>query len=192
MAGAGLVINAMPGDVALDALTSPGNALAGKILLDVSNATTRQPDGMPGDLLHADGSLAERLQAALPRTLVVKALNTMVFSVMVAHLIRARGFRPFALTAACRAARAEAGVSCVTARPAPRSIRVRAVFRTPEHAMIDPKATDSERVQCVSEHYAHRHPPLAARDRPVARCSGWRSAMRSVRRWRACRTMRRR
>lgn len=152
-----LVINALPGDTALVSVAALAASLAGKTLLDVSNATTRQPNGLPGGLLYPDDSVAERLQAALPETRVVKALNTMIFSVMVAprsvatppqaflsgndeaakaqvqallldldwsaewiidlggietargtealilmvpHLIKAKGFKPFALTAA--------------------------------------------------------------------------------------------
>ncbi|MFE2877682.1 NADPH-dependent F420 reductase, partial [Streptomyces roseus] len=58
--------------------------LRGKILVDVSNATTDGPDGLPEDLLHPGSSLAERLQEALPETHVVKTLNTMLFPVMTA------------------------------------------------------------------------------------------------------------
>jgi predicted dinucleotide-binding enzyme len=83
-AASALVINAMPGDAALQALTGLKDALQGKVLLDVANATVRTPGGMPGGLLYADSSLAEQLQAALPQTRVVKSLNTMLFTVMVA------------------------------------------------------------------------------------------------------------
>lgn len=79
-----LIINATPGDTALDTVSSLSNALTGKILVDVSNATTRLPNGIPGGLLYPGSSLAEQLQLALPDTHVVKALNTMIFSVMVA------------------------------------------------------------------------------------------------------------
>lgn len=79
---ADLVVNATPGDSSLDRLTSLRSDLAGRILLDVSNATVRTSDGLPGGLLYPDGSLGERLQAVLPDTRVVKSLNTMLFSVM--------------------------------------------------------------------------------------------------------------
>ncbi|MFD9417228.1 NADP oxidoreductase, partial [Streptomyces goshikiensis] len=52
--------------------------------VDVSNATTDGPDGLPADLLHPGSSLAEQLQEALPETHVVKTLNTMLFPVMTA------------------------------------------------------------------------------------------------------------
>ncbi|WP_220034837.1 NADPH-dependent F420 reductase [Curtobacterium sp. MCPF17_031] len=82
IANSDLVINATPGDGSLERLTGHREALAGKVLLDVSNATVRSADGLPGGLLHRDTSLGELLQAALPATKVVKGLNTMLFSVM--------------------------------------------------------------------------------------------------------------
>jgi predicted dinucleotide-binding enzyme len=80
---ADIVINATPGDSTLDRLTDLRTELAGKILVDVSNAT-HDADGLPGDLCHPGSSLAEKLQAALPDTHVVKTLNTMLFMVMTA------------------------------------------------------------------------------------------------------------
>ena len=77
-----IVINATPGATSLELYTPLAAALAGKILIDVSNATRRRDDGLPGDLLFTDGSLAEHLQRALPSTSVVKTLNTMLFTVM--------------------------------------------------------------------------------------------------------------
>lgn len=56
--------------------------LDGKILIDISNATQRGADGMPGNLCYPNSSLAEHLQAALPGTRVVKTLNTMLFTVI--------------------------------------------------------------------------------------------------------------
>ncbi|OPC80083.1 NADP oxidoreductase [Embleya scabrispora] len=81
---ADVVINATPGDTALERLSDLRAELAGKILVDVSNATRDADDGLPGELVYRDGSLAERLQAALPDTRVVKTLNTMLFMVMTA------------------------------------------------------------------------------------------------------------
>ncbi|KFZ78034.1 NADP oxidoreductase [Amycolatopsis sp. MJM2582] len=80
--GADIVINATPGDTTLERLTALRAELAGKILVDVSNATHDAADGLPGDLCYPGGSLAEQLQAALPGTQVVKTLNTMLFTVM--------------------------------------------------------------------------------------------------------------
>lgn len=81
---ADLIINATPGDTSLDRLTALEGALAGRILVDVANATARTADGLPGGLVYSDSSLGERLQASLPRTRVVKTLNTMLFSAMTA------------------------------------------------------------------------------------------------------------
>ncbi|KOY50185.1 NADPH-dependent F420 reductase [Streptomyces sp. XY332] len=77
-----IVINATPGDSSLDRLTDLRAELSGKILIDVSNATRDTAEGLPGDLCYPGSSLAERLQAALPDTHVVKTLNTMLFTVM--------------------------------------------------------------------------------------------------------------
>ncbi len=81
---ADIVINATPGATALDRLTDLRAELAGKILVDVSNATHDTDDGLPGDLCYPGSSLAEQLQTALPDTRVVKTLNTMLFTVMTA------------------------------------------------------------------------------------------------------------
>ncbi|MET9295039.1 NAD(P)-binding domain-containing protein [Streptomyces sp. NPDC003077] len=81
---ADIVINATPGDSTLDRLTDLRAELAGKILVDVSNATIDTEDGLPGALCYPGSSLAERLQDALPDTRVVKTLNTMLFMVMTA------------------------------------------------------------------------------------------------------------
>ncbi|MFG2416845.1 NADPH-dependent F420 reductase [Streptomyces goshikiensis] len=79
-----IVINATPGAGSLERLAALRAELRGKILVDVSNATTDGPDGLPADLLHPGSSLAEQLQEALPETHVVKTLNTMLFPVMTA------------------------------------------------------------------------------------------------------------
>jgi 8-hydroxy-5-deazaflavin:NADPH oxidoreductase len=79
-----IVINATPGAGSLERLAALRAELQGKILVDVSNATTDGPDGLPADLLYPGSSLAEQLQEALPETNVVKTLNTMLFPVMTA------------------------------------------------------------------------------------------------------------
>jgi 8-hydroxy-5-deazaflavin:NADPH oxidoreductase len=81
---ADVVVNATPGEGAPERLAGLRAELDGRILVDVSNAVRHGADGLPGDLLHPGGSLAERLQAALPGTRVVKTLNTMLFTVMTA------------------------------------------------------------------------------------------------------------
>ena len=70
---ADLVINAIAGSQALDAITAIGaDVLAGKVLLDLGNAVT------PAfELVFPNASLGGRLQEALPDTAVVKSLNTL-------------------------------------------------------------------------------------------------------------------
>lgn len=77
------IINATPGDTSLERLSALRDVLDGKILIDVSNATERSADGMPGGLSYPNSSLAEHLQQALPGSRIVKTLNTMLFMVMV-------------------------------------------------------------------------------------------------------------
>jgi 8-hydroxy-5-deazaflavin:NADPH oxidoreductase len=80
---ASIIINATPGETSLERLSALNAELDGKILIDVSNATERGENGMPGNLKYPNSSLAEQLQAALPTTFVVKTLNTMLFTVMI-------------------------------------------------------------------------------------------------------------
>jgi 8-hydroxy-5-deazaflavin:NADPH oxidoreductase len=78
-----LVVNATGGRVSLDALEMAGaENLAGKVLVDVSNAL-QFGDGPPVVGVAPDDSLGERIQAAFPDARVVKALNTMNASLMV-------------------------------------------------------------------------------------------------------------
>ncbi|MGW5573397.1 NADPH-dependent F420 reductase [Nocardia thailandica] len=79
-----IVVNATPGASSLERLGALADDLAGKILLDLANATLDGPDGLPAALLYPGSSLAEQLQHSLPGTRVVKTLNTMLFSVMTA------------------------------------------------------------------------------------------------------------
>lgn len=77
-----VVINATPGETALERLKALREQLTDKVLIDVSNATVRGPTGAPGGLVYPNGSLAEELHQALPETKVVKTLNNMLFMVM--------------------------------------------------------------------------------------------------------------
>jgi predicted dinucleotide-binding enzyme len=73
-----VVINATSGVGSLDALQQAGpENLRGKILMDLANPLDFSR-GMPPTLtICNDDSLGERIQAALPETKVVKALNTL-------------------------------------------------------------------------------------------------------------------
>jgi predicted dinucleotide-binding enzyme len=81
---ASVVINATPGDTSVATLSALRTELEGKILIDLSNATTRTSDDRSGEQALDGTSIGERLQAALPDTRVVKSLNTMMFTVMTA------------------------------------------------------------------------------------------------------------
>ena len=78
-----LLVNATSGAAAIAALVAAGAALAGKVLIDVSNPLDYSR-GMPPTLdpVNTD-SLGEQIQRAFPAALVVKALNTMSCQVMV-------------------------------------------------------------------------------------------------------------
>ena len=82
IAAADVVFNATPGDTSVERLEALADSLTGKLLVDIANATGRDERGAPSGLLYPTDSLAERLQAALPQTRVVKTLNTMLAPVM--------------------------------------------------------------------------------------------------------------
>jgi predicted dinucleotide-binding enzyme len=69
---AAVVINTTPGAATLELLTPLREALAGRVLVDVANATEHEPGGGPIRLLYPGSSLAEHLQDALPDTDVVQ------------------------------------------------------------------------------------------------------------------------
>jgi predicted dinucleotide-binding enzyme len=80
---ASLVINATNGLHSIDALQQAGEqALAGKTLLDVSNALEPVDGGFPRPLASYENSLGQEIQRILPLSRVVKALNTMNCQVM--------------------------------------------------------------------------------------------------------------
>ena len=75
---ADVVINATRGSGSLETLSSIGaDVFAGKIVLDVANASTPAVD-----LLYPNSSLGERLQAALPDAKIVKTMNTAAMAVI--------------------------------------------------------------------------------------------------------------
>lgn len=79
-----LVFNCTSGVASLEALNLAGaDNLAGKILVDISNPLDFSR-GMPPTLsVCNDSSLGEQIQAAFPKTRVVKTLNTVTASLMV-------------------------------------------------------------------------------------------------------------
>ena len=97
-----VVVNATAGAHSLEALEAAGaENLAGKVLIDVANALDFS-QGMPPTLTVCnDDSLGEQIQRAFPDARVVKALNTINASVMVApgslgettNAVRLRGRR---------------------------------------------------------------------------------------------------
>jgi 8-hydroxy-5-deazaflavin:NADPH oxidoreductase len=79
-----LAFNCTAGTASLEALDVAGGPnLAGKTLVDVANPLDHTRDGPPMALVYDGDSLAEQIQRALPKTRVVKALNTMNCEVMV-------------------------------------------------------------------------------------------------------------
>ncbi|MEM9707592.1 MAG: NAD(P)-binding domain-containing protein [Pseudomonadota bacterium] len=81
-----VVVLAAKGEVALDVVAAAGaDALSGKLLIDLTNPLDFS-GGFPPKLtegLQNSTSLGEKVQAALPDTRVVKALNTIAVAVMV-------------------------------------------------------------------------------------------------------------
>jgi 8-hydroxy-5-deazaflavin:NADPH oxidoreductase len=69
--GADLVVSALQASASLETLTGLADALAGHVLLDLGNAVTPS-----FELMYPNSSLGQKLQEALPRTRVVKSLNT--------------------------------------------------------------------------------------------------------------------
>ncbi len=71
------VINALHGGAAVETLKKVESGLDGKVLIDISNPLDFSK-GMPPSLFVCNtDSLGEQIQRALPRTKVVKTLNTM-------------------------------------------------------------------------------------------------------------------
>ena len=83
-AGADLVVNASSGNATLDVLDRAGaDNLAGKVLLDISNALDFSQGFPPRMSVPDTDSIAERIQRAHPDVRVVKSLNTLTASLMV-------------------------------------------------------------------------------------------------------------
>ncbi|MFE1882632.1 NADPH-dependent F420 reductase [Streptomyces diastatochromogenes] len=83
-AAADVVVNAVGGRVALDALRAAGaEHLDGKVVVDVCNPVAFDDGQLRLDPVESD-SVAEQIQRAFPRARVVKTLNTVNCQVMVA------------------------------------------------------------------------------------------------------------
>ncbi|MGH8776918.1 MAG: NADPH-dependent F420 reductase [Jiangellaceae bacterium] len=79
-----VVFNCTAGAHSLEALHAAGaDGLAGKLLVDVSNALDHAGEGLPRLFVSNTDSLGEQIQRAFPEARVVKALNTMNCDVMV-------------------------------------------------------------------------------------------------------------
>jgi len=79
-----VVVNATAGEHSVDAVRACGEALRGKVLVDVANAIAHDSPGFPPLLSVCNGdSLGEQLQRTVPEALVVKTLNTVNAGVMV-------------------------------------------------------------------------------------------------------------
>lgn len=80
----GIIIHAMNGHAAIDALKQAGEAnLAGKILIDITNPLDFSKGFPPSLFVSNTDSLGEQIQAAFPNLHVVKSLNTMSNPVMI-------------------------------------------------------------------------------------------------------------
>jgi 8-hydroxy-5-deazaflavin:NADPH oxidoreductase len=82
-AEADLAVNATAGSASVGVLRGAADGLSGKVLVDVANPLDFSSGFPPCLTVVNTESLAEQIQAALPETRVVKALNTMTAAVMV-------------------------------------------------------------------------------------------------------------
>lgn len=82
--GAEVVVNAVQGAATLETFGIIGaDALAGTVLLDISNPLDFSAGFPPTLSVKDDDSLGEQLQRLLPQTQVVKSLNTLASTLMV-------------------------------------------------------------------------------------------------------------
>jgi predicted dinucleotide-binding enzyme len=82
-AQAEVAVNATAGVASVEVLQAVSEDLAGTVLIDVANPLDFSRGFPPSLTVPSTDSLAERIQAVLPRTDVVKALSTVTAAVMV-------------------------------------------------------------------------------------------------------------
>jgi 8-hydroxy-5-deazaflavin:NADPH oxidoreductase len=125
IASGDVVVNAITGAVALEAITAlDTSAMAGKALLDVTNAVTPT-----GELVYPNSSLAESLQAALPEVHVVKSLNTAAIEVQADPSLV--GPATVFLSGEDEAAKGEVKGCCMTSAGRTRGFSISAASRPP-------------------------------------------------------------
>ncbi len=78
-----LVFSCLRGDVSVDVLTAVSTELEGKILVDIANPLDFSKGAPPTLAIVNTDSLGEVIQRGLPRTQVVKTLNTVNNSIMI-------------------------------------------------------------------------------------------------------------
>jgi len=77
-----VIINALPGDASLNVLSSLANLLKDKVLIDLANPLDFSKDSFELFVANTD-SLGESIQRILPKTYVVKTLNSVTAKLMV-------------------------------------------------------------------------------------------------------------
>ena len=78
-----MVLNCTRGDTSLGMLTGLARELDGKVLIDVANPLDFSKGFPPTLSVSNTDSLAEQIQRALPKTFVIKSLNTVNAAVMI-------------------------------------------------------------------------------------------------------------
>ncbi|MGB7962808.1 MAG: NAD(P)-binding domain-containing protein [Propionicimonas sp.] len=81
--GADLVVNALNGQATLAVLSPLADALAGVVVMDISNPLDFSAGFPPSLFVSGSDSLGEQVQRALPRARVVKTMNTLTASLQV-------------------------------------------------------------------------------------------------------------